>query len=80
MSAGCLTENIVQATARDMLVEAMFNAEAAGAKILMTVHDEILAEGCDLETLLNAMRIVPEWADGFPLDAAGWEGKRYRKD
>ncbi len=80
MSAGCLTENIVQATARDMLVEAMFNAEAAGARILMTVHDEILAEGCDLETLLNAMRIVPEWADGFPLDAAGWEGKRYRKD
>jgi DNA polymerase bacteriophage-type len=77
---GKLVENIVQALARDVLAEGMLAAHAAGARIGLTVHDEIIASGAPLGVLVASMIAAPEWAEDLPLAAKGFEGPRYRKD
>lgn len=82
---GMLTENIVQAISRDLMVEAMFRVELAGYPICLTVHDEIVAErlkntGGDLKEFNRLMAENPSWAPGLPIGVAGWSGVRYRKD
>lgn len=78
-----LSENITQAVSRDILKEAMFRLEAKGYTICMHVHDEIVVEVDEsfgsLDEFVSIMEQVPDWADGFPIKAEGWEGKRYRK-
>jgi DNA polymerase len=79
---GKLTENIVQAIARDIMAEGMLRAEAAGYPIVLTVHDEVIAETTpdkSVEEFVDLLTEVPEWAKGCPIDAEGWKGKRYRK-
>jgi len=80
---GSICENITQGVARDLLVDAMFAAEAAGYKIVLHVHDEIVAEVDEgfgsAEELEQIMSVVPEWATGCPVAAAGFESERYRK-
>jgi DNA polymerase len=81
---GKLTENIVQALSRDMMAEAMLLVDASGVYApLLTVHDEIIAEVPEgqgsVEEFENLISTLPKWADGFPLAAEGWRGKRYRK-
>lgn len=80
---GKLTENIIQACCRDFLTTAMVNLDKAGFDIVLTVHDEILAEVNEgdnrLEEFINIMTIVPAWAEGCPISADGWIGKRFRK-
>ena len=82
---GKLTENVVQATARDILVHAMKNLDAAGYDIVLHIHDEIVVEvlegGGSIEDVERIMAIMPKWAFDWPIKAAGgWRGKRYRKD
>jgi DNA polymerase len=45
---GQLTENVVSALARELLVHAMFALEDAGYPIIFTVHDEIVVERPDI--------------------------------
>ena len=80
---GTLTENIVQATAREFLMHGMLRLEKAGYRALFSVHDEAI---CEREigkgTLAEFVEILcelPEWAKGLPLEAKGWRGERYRK-
>lgn len=81
---GKLTENIVQATARDILAEVMFRAEREDIPIVFHVHDEIIAEADPRETKLEDVeRIFGEpipWADGLPLKGAGYTTPYYLKD
>nr|WP_296484685.1 DNA polymerase [uncultured Acetatifactor sp.] len=82
---GKLTENIVQAVARDLLCSAMQNLYRAGYAIRFHIHDEVILEvpensGKNLEEAVRLMCTLPEWAAGLPLDAAGFEGYYYRKD
>lgn len=81
---GLLAENNTQAIARDLLVNGMWKAEAAGYPIIATVYDEILCEVPrgfgDLAEFEKMICELPEWAAGLPLTAGGWRGKRYRKD
>lgn len=82
---GKLTENVVQATARDILTNAMKNLDAAGYDIVLHVHDEVVTEVLEgrgsIEDVERIMGIMPEWAKDWPIKAAGgWRGKRYRKD
>lgn len=81
---GKLVENIVQATARDVLAEAMLRLNAAGFPIVFHVHDEVIAE-CkldehSLDEMNDILRQTPDWADGLPLAAEGFETDYYQKD
>ena len=80
---GLLTENVVQATARDMMATAMMALEIKGYPVILSVHDEIICEVPEdfgsLDEMIDIMTRVPAWAEGCPINAEGKEGKRYRK-
>ena len=64
------------------MAEALIRVEAAGYRVVMHIHDEIVAylhDGGSLEEFENIMAEVPEWAEGMPIAAEGWTGRRYRK-
>ena len=76
-------ENIVQATARDILAEAMLQLDAHGYKIVMHVHDEAVIEApadTSLEDICEVMGQTPAWAKGLPLRADGYICDFYKKD
>ncbi len=77
-------ENVTQAVARDVLADNMAPAEDEGYPIILGVHDELLTETPDTVAfshtrLAEIMSTVPEWAQGLPLSAAGFETTRYKK-
>ena len=80
---GQLFNYVVQGTARDIMADAMFRVEAADYPIVLTVHDEIVAEPLighgGIEDFKKIMSEVPAWAAGCPISCDGWEGGRYRK-
>ena len=76
-------ENIVQATARDILAEAMLRLDAHGYKIVMHVHDEAVIEApadTSLEDICEVMGQTPPWAKGLLLRADGYICDFYKKD
>ena len=82
---GKIVENVVQAIARDLLVNGMLLADEIGLTIVAHVHDEIITEnpdtedGMGLDDLVWCMSQVPEWAPGLPLTAKGFSGYYYKK-
>lgn len=81
---GKLFENLCQAVARDIMAANMPAIEAAGYQIVLTVHDEIIAEAPDkpqynAKHLASLLAANPEWAPDIPLAAAGFDTYRYRK-
>lgn len=84
---GKLTENCVQAIARDCLAEAIERLEAAGFPIVFHVHDEVVidikpyaAHADMLDQVVQIMRQPPIWAIDLPLNADGWVGDFFTKD
>ena len=86
---GELAENGTQATARDLIAEAMYRVDQhPDYDLLLSVHDEEIAE-IDEELVRDEKKAVydfermmeelPIWAKGCPVDAEGWMGNRYRK-
>ena len=76
-------ENIIQAIGRDLLTHALVNVERAGFRTVTHVHDEIVTEttgGLTVERLSSLMCDLPDWAEGLPVEAAGYTTQRYRKD
>lgn len=76
-------ENIIQAIGRDLLTHALVNVERAGFRTVTHVHDEIVTEttgGLTVERLSSLMCDLPDWAEGLPIEAAGYTTQRYRKD
>jgi DNA polymerase len=80
---GTLTENVVSALARELLVEAIIRLRAAGYRVVLSVHDEIVVEGADLtkELMEKIMSTPPQWAidAGIPIAVEAWISPRYRK-
>src|SRR5262245_55988170 len=80
---GTWIENAVQAVARDLFAAAMPRLEAAGYRIVLHVHDEIVAEvpndfgGAD--EFLQVLTTAPAWAKGLPIAAKVREGPRFCK-
>jgi DNA polymerase len=79
---GKLVENIIQAMARDILVYGLMCAEQAGYRIIMSVHDEGIAESKNgtIEEFCKHMCLKQTWARTLPLRAEGYTSKRYRKE
>lgn len=83
---GKLTENIIQAIARDCLAEAILRLVEKGYVCVMHVHDEIIAEvtkynaDMKLQEMIEIMCQVPKWAEGLPLNADGFISDYYKKD
>ena len=84
---GKLTENVVQAIARDCLAEAIEHLETAGYKIVFHIHDEVVidipAYADNAQMLEDVKKIMTRpipWAQGLPLGADGWVGTFFKKD
>jgi DNA polymerase len=82
---GKLCENVVQATANDIMRHVMPPLERAGYPIVLHVHDEIISEvpkgRGSIEEFEKIMATLPGWCAHWPIKAAGgWRGRRYRKD
>lgn len=82
---GKLVENIVRATARDLLAEAITRIEKAGHRIVMHIHDEVVIDepinsGTTVADSCALMNQLPEWSTGLPIDATGYECDFYQKD
>jgi len=74
-------ENIVQATARDILCYAMKNLRCCA--IVMHIHDEVVIEAdsqISLQAVCDQMGRTPPWAKGLQLRADGYETDFYKKD
>ena len=79
-----LVENIVQATARDLLAQAMLRLRNQGFEIVMHIHDEAVLEVpdgvSDVDEICRIMSEAPDWAAGLPLRADGYACAFYKKD
>ena len=80
---GKLTENIVQAIARDCLCEVIRRIYAKGWDLVFHVHDEVIVDApldVHTEDLCALMDAPIDWAPGLLLKGAGFEADYYMKD
>ena len=86
---GKLTENIVQAIARDCLAHTLITLHQNGWHTVFHVHDEVVVEidalskeqiAASLNTIQEIFADGPEWAEGLPLKGAGYTTPYYLKD
>ena len=91
LHGGIITENIVQAVARDILVQALRNLEEAGWPVVTHIHDEVVCEIPQDKRDLSEAELVtevseimcrpPSWADDdLVIKAAGYTCQRYHKE
>lgn len=80
---GKMTENIVQAIARDCLAEILKRIHARGLQVVFHVHDEVIIDAPQNITVEEICALMAEpipWAQGLVLKGAGFEGAYYMKD
>lgn len=83
---GKLTENVVQAIARDCLCETLKGCDEIGAKTVMHVHDEVICEvpkeekETKFKQLLDVMAKPISWAPDLILVGDGFISDYYKKD
>lgn len=80
---GKLTENVVQAIARDVLGNVIIRAEESGLNIVFHIHDEIVVEAEQGQTLQDVEAIFSkpiDWCRDLPLKGAGYTTPYYLKD
>lgn len=80
---GDLFQSATQGGACDIMRHGWANLEDEGGyDMLLNVHDELAGEHSDgnLDEFCRLMSRVPDWAEGLPVVAEGYEADRYRKD
>lgn len=80
---GKMTENIVQAIARDCLAETLRRIDAKGLQVVFHVHDEVIIDAPVETTVDEICELMAEpipWAPGLILKGAGFESNYYMKD
>lgn len=80
---GKLTENVVQAIARDILGIVILRARKAGLPVVFHIHDEIIVEAAPGQTLEQVEALFSEpisWCRDLPLKGAGYTTPYYLKD
>lgn len=80
---GKLTENVVQAIARDILGIVILRARKAGLPVVFHIHDEIIVEAAEGQTLEQVEALFSEpisWCRDLPLKGAGYTTPYYLKD
>lgn len=80
---GKMTENIVQAIARDCLAEIIRRVEASGHQIVMHIHDEVVLDApmtVTVDEIYDMMSKPISWAPGLILKGAGFDCSYYMKD
>lgn len=80
---GKMTENIVQAIARDCLAVTLNRIEAAGLQVVFHVHDEVIVDApmkVTVDEICGLMAAPIPWAPGLILKGAGFENNYYMKD
>lgn len=80
---GKLTENIVQAIARDCLAETLLRIDARGLQVVFHVHDEVIIDApmeVTVDEICDLMAEPISWAPGLVLKGAGFENNYYMKD
>ena len=90
---GKITENIVQAIARDILAEKIRQLECSGIRILFHVHDEVITSWTEemirtteargkspLDLVCEIMKYPVSWAPDIPLNAEGYISPYFKKD
>ena len=79
---GKLTENLVQATARDVFALHILMLEEAGYEVLFHTHDEAVIEapmGTDPLEVEKIMSHCPSWLEGCPIGAEAVTSQHYLK-
>jgi DNA polymerase len=80
---GVLAENVTQATSRDLLADAIMQADAKDFDVTFHVHDELVAEAdigrFTLTDFTNCLENKPKWAQGLPIRTEAFIDQRYRK-
>lgn len=85
---GLWTENVVQATARELMADSLIRCASAGLRPILTVHDEAICEvsrerfpraAQAAEAVEAVMREAPVWAAGLPVAADASADARYVK-
>lgn len=79
---GKLTENVVQAIARDILGEVILRARRERLPIVFHIHDEIIveADGRPLSDVEAIFSQPIDWCPGLPMKGAGYSSPYYLKD
>lgn len=80
---GKLTENIVQAIARDILGTVILRAREKGMEIVFHIHDEVVVDAKEGQTLEEVEALFGErigWCEDLPLKGAGYTTPYYKKD
>lgn len=88
LSPGKLTENIIQATARDILMQSRSKIMdlPEDYDVIATIHDEVIVEvpaarhQAAWDHIKTVMESPPEWCSDLPLKVSGYCERRYRKD
>lgn len=80
---GKMTENIVQAIARDCLAETLRRISHLGLQVVFHVHDEVIIDApmdVTVDQICSLMAEPISWAPGLILKGAGFESSYYMKD
>ena len=79
---GKLAENVTQASAREVIADAVIELDRQNYPLCLLVHDEVVSETVDWATLddfVHIMKTSSPWAEGLPIDVDAHIMQRYHK-